>query len=199
MTTAMHEPTNQNGNTQQPQPADPPNLPVKPSLFALLFRHWRFVGVLLLLLTIAGTYLWKNIAVARAKAQAAVVIGKQGEVYLRLVAVPLVWTVRSEMLRGNYDQINQYLAQFVREPNMKEVLVARIDGKIIAATNKQREGAPLADLFPPEVQQVETITVKTEPDGTMQVTAPVMGLNEKLGILILIAAPPADNLAAPSR
>jgi hypothetical protein len=172
--------------------------PAKPSVFSLLLRHWRLVGVLLLVLAVLATYLWKNIAVSRAKAQvsrqAAVVIASHNESYLRMVAMPLAWTVRSEMLRGNNDQINQYLAQFVREPNIQELLVARADGRIVAATDKKREGAVVSDLFPPEVRQVETITVTKRPDGTILVAAPVMGLNEKLGVLILVAAPPTYTL-----
>jgi hypothetical protein len=185
-----------NDNVRQ-EPATPEQA-AKPSVFSLLLRHWRLVGVLLLVLAVITTYLWKNIAVSRAKAQvsrqAAVVIASHNESYLRLVALPLVWTVRSEMLRGNYDQINQYLAQFVREPNMKEVLVARSDGRIVAATDKKREGAVVSDLFPPEVRQMETITVTNRPDGTILVAAPVMGLNEKLGVLLLVAAPPPYTL-----
>lgn len=177
--------------------------PDKPSAVAVLVRHWRLIGVMLLVLALGGTYLWKNVAVSRAKAhltrQAASVITAHNESWLRLAVVPLVWTVRSEMLRGNHDQINQYLAQFVREPNMKEVLVAGADGRIIAATNKKREGAIVHDFFPPEVPKADTITVTTRPDGMFLVAAPIMGLNDKRGVLILVAAPPAYTLETPSR
>jgi len=173
------------------------------SQFKTLVRHWRLVGVLVLLLMVAGTYVWKNIAVSRTKAhlvqQAEQVISEQNRSYLRLAAVPLVWVVRSEMMRGNYDQVNQYLVQFVREPNMKEIVVARTDGRIVAATNKQREGAPANDFFPPEVLRTDTITVTSREDGGIMVAAPVMGLNEKLGVLILIASPPEYSLDTPSR
>jgi hypothetical protein len=36
--------------------------------------------------------------------------------------------------------------------------------------------------------------VTKRPDGTILVAAPVMGLNEKLGVLILVAAPPTYTL-----
>jgi len=178
-------------------------LPPKKSTLDILVRHWRLVGVLLLVLAVAGTYLWKNIAVSRAKAQlihqAATVIAAHNESWLRLAVVPLVWTVRNEMMKGNYDQINQYLAQFVREPNLKEVLVTRADGRIVAATDKKREGAMVTDLFPPEVPKVDTITVTTRPDGMFLVAAPIMGLNDKLGVLVLVASPPDYTLETPSR
>jgi len=169
-----------------------------PSLLVLLLRHWRLTGTALLILALIGTYVWKDVAVSRAKAniadRAAGEITRHNLSYLRLVAVPLVWMVREEMMKGNYDQINQYLARFVREPNMKEVLVVRPDGKVAAATNKKREGGPAKDLFPPETLQADTITVTTRPDGMFIVAAPVMGLNERLGVLILVAAPPEYSL-----
>jgi len=152
---------------------------------------------------VAGTYVWKNIALSRTRAhlvqQAGQVISEQNRSYLRLAAVPLVWAVRSEMMRGNYDQVNQYLAQFVREPNMKEIVVARTDGRIVAATNKQRDGAPVTDFFPPEVLRTDTITVTSREDGDLMVAAPVMGLSDKLGVLILLASPPKYSLDTPSR
>lgn len=176
---------------------------LKKSPLVILFRHWRLLGVLALVLAVAGTYLWKNVAVSRAKEQlsrqAGQVLAEQHKSFLRLAAVPLVWTIRSEMMRGNYDQINQYLAQFVREPNMKEVLVARADGRIVAASNKKRDGTMVTDLFPPETPKVDTVTVTTRQDGMFVVAAPIMGLNDKLGVLILVAAPPDYTLGAPSR
>ena len=165
----------------------------KHPLMMALARNWRTVGVLLLLLAIAGTYYWKNLAVSRARAEltkrATAVLAEQNSFYLRLVAVPLVWIVRNDMMRGNYDQLDQYLAQFVKEPNMKEVLIARVDGRIVSATNKKRQGTPVANAFPEELLRVEAITVTTLENGDFLVAAPVLGLNVKLGTLFLVATP----------
>lgn len=72
---------------------------------------------------------------------------------------------------------------------MKEVLVARADGRIVAASDKKRDGTMVTDLFPPETPKVDTVTVTTRQDGMFVVAAPIMGLNDKLGVLILVAAP----------
>jgi len=97
---------------------------------------------------------------------------------------PLVWVVRSEMMRGSFDQLNQYLAQLVKEPNMKEIIVARLDGRIVAATNKKREGTLASSAFPVDMLRVEAITVTTLENGDLLVAAPVLGLNARLGTLI---------------
>lgn len=171
----------------------------KKSFIRALFRHWRLVGVLLLALFAAGTYLWKDVAVKRAKVAAAEVIKDQARANMQLAALPLVWAVRSEMMRGNIEQVNEYLNQFVREPNMKELAVAAADGRIVAATDKRREGTPAADAFPADALKAETITAAVQKDGNILVAAPVMGLNARLGTLVMIASSPAFSLEKPSR
>lgn len=175
----------------------------KKSLIRALFRNWRLVGILLLVLFAAGTYLWKDFAVKRAKAavaeRATEVIGEQTKASLRLAAIPLVWAVRSEMMRGNMEQVNEYLNQFVKEPNMRELAVAAADGRIVAATDKRREGAPAADAYPADALKAETISAAVQKDGNILVAAPIMGLNARLGTLILLSSPPAYSLDMPSR
>ncbi|MDD3295443.1 MAG: hypothetical protein PHG20_12235, partial [Geobacteraceae bacterium] len=85
--------------------APPEKKPAGPSLLVLLLRHWRLTGTALLILALIGTYVWKDVAVSRAKAniadRAAGEITRHNLSYLRLVAVPLVWMVREEMMKGN--------------------------------------------------------------------------------------------------
>jgi hypothetical protein len=168
---------------------------------SFIVTHWRLIGCLLLVLAIAGMYLWKNIAVTCVKAQlaerAGQVIADQNRLLLRLAVVPLVWAVRTEMISGNYAQINQYLSQFVKEKNMKGIVVAKPDGTIVAATNKKLEGAPVASVFPPSVLHEDKTTVTTLENGDIMVVSPVMGLSEKLGVLILLYTPPGYSLQVP--
>ena len=113
--------------------------PEQNSKISFIVNQWRLITILILFLAVAGMYMWKNMAVKRAEVQlteqAARIITEQNSSFLRLVAVPLVWAVRSEMIRNNYDQINQYLTQFVKEKNMKEIVVAKPDGTMVVATN----------------------------------------------------------------
>lgn len=173
------------------------------SFIGALFRHWRLSSFVLLALFAAGTYLWKDMAVKRAKAEvaerAAEAIVEQARAGLRLAALPLVWAVRSEMISGNMYQVKEYLNQFVREPNMKELAVASADGSIVAATDKKREGAPAADSYPEDALKTDTISASLDKDGNILVTAPVMGLNARLGTLIILSAPPVFALDKPAR
>lgn len=176
-------------------------LPPKKSIADMLERHWQLLVMLLLVLVIAGTYIWKNVAVSSAKTEltqlATQVIGEQNRSHLRLVSIPLVWAIRSEMIRGNYDQVNQYLTQFVKEPGMKEIIVAGPDGKGVVATNKKREGAYVTDSFQQDLLQKDTATVSALENGEILVTAPIMGLNSRLGTLILVCSAPSYSLEKP--
>jgi hypothetical protein len=175
----------------------------KRSVTRSLFRHWRLSGFVLLALFAAGTYLWKDMAVKRAQAavaeRAAGAMSEQARAGLRLAALPLVWAVRSEMISGNMYQVKEYLNQFVREPNMKELAVASADGSIVAATDKKREGTPAADSFPEDALKADTISASLDKDGNILVVAPVMGLNARLGTLIILSSPPVFALEKPAR
>ena len=95
---------------------------------------------------------------------------------------------------GNYDQINQYLISFVREPHVQDVVLAKADGVILLATNKRLEGTPVTDSFPASVLQVEKATVSSLEGRGLMSASPVMGLNRKLGVLIVVYAAPTFTL-----
>ena len=168
---------------------------------SFIVAQWRLIIILLLVIAVAGMYVWKNIAVNRATVQLTEeggrIITDQNRKFLRLAVVPLVWAVRSEMIRENYDQINLYLNQFVKEQNMKEIVVAKPDGAIVVSTNKKFEGKPVTDIFPASVLQEDKLMVSTLENGDIMVASPVMGLSTKVGVLILLYTPESYNLQAP--
>ena len=172
--------------------------PEQKDAVGILKRQWHVLLIIILLVALGGMYLWKNNAVNSAReevtAQAARVIAERNTEFLRLVSVPLVWAVRGEMMRGNYDQINQYLINFVREPHVQDVILAKADGVILLATNKRLEGTPVTDSFPASVLQVEKATVSSLEGRGLMSASPVMGLNRKLGVLIVVYAPPKSIL-----
>jgi hypothetical protein len=109
--------------------------------------------------------------------------------FLRLTTVPLVWAVRKEMILENYGQINEYATSFVKERNMQQLVLVKADGTIVVATDKKIEGAPAKDVFPPQVLEPNDISITEDKNGNLQVAAPIMGLNARLGVLILIYKP----------
>lgn len=160
------------------------------------------IGILIILLI--GMYFWKTLAVRsvekKVEAQKAQIVEKSRQVitdktkyFLRLTATPFIWAIRKEMLRENYEQINEYLVQFVKEPHIKQVLIARSDGTIIVATDKKLEGTALSSLHPQQLIGADEIVLSDDKSGNILVVAPVMGFNKKLGVFLMVYEPEKIN------
>ena len=98
----------------------------------------------------------------------------------------------------NYNQINEYLNRFVKEPNIRQILVVKSDGTISVATDKKVEGAPFSSLFPQALIEQNEISISDDGKGNIRVVAPIMGLNAKLGLLIMIYEAGKINIEAAS-
>lgn len=150
-------------------------------------------------------FFWKVFAVQGVektmRAQQAALVEKSQQVlsgqtrhFLRMTTVPLIWAVRKEMLQDNYGQINEYLTSFVRERNVQQILLVKADGVIAVATDKKIEGSPASSFYPAPTFENNDIDIVEDKDGHLQVVAPVMGLNARLGTLILIYKPEKAGL-----
>ncbi len=169
--------------------------------FARLIRgfaaKWKLKGILILMLLIAGMYGWRNLSVRRiekeTKKQAAQITEATGErlleknrALLRLTSIPLSWVVRMEMPKGNYENIDQYFKQIIKEDNFKVILLADVDGKIIVSTDRRMEGAHLSEYYPADLLEQYETTVRQLNEEDLIVVTPVIGLTAKLGALIMV-------------
>ena len=169
-------------------------------------KYFYVVGLLVVFVLIM--YSWKTIAVKniqkRMEAQQVQLIEKSQQVitektryFLRLTTTPFVWAIRKEMLRENYDQINEYLNQFVKEPHIKQILVIKADGTIAIATDKKLEGVAFSSLYPNELMEKNEIVITDDKNGNILVVSPIMGLNKKLGMFLMAYEPEKIKIDAP--
>lgn len=158
-------------------------------------KYLYMIGILVVLLFI--TYLWKTIALKniqkQMEAQQIELIEKSQQVitektryFLRLTTTTFVWAIRKEMFRENYEQINEYLNQFVKEPHIKQILVVKSDGTVAVATDKKLEGVAFSSLYPNELMEKNEIVITDDKNGNILVVAPIMGLTKKLGMFFMI-------------
>jgi len=92
------------------------------------------------------------------------------------------WAIRSELTRENKEQVNQFFMSFIKEPGVSKVeFVNSPDGKVTLSTNKKDEGS----VFPNQVALITTETINYRNDSVLSVVTPVMGLNNKLGVLVI--------------
>lgn len=92
------------------------------------------------------------------------------------------WSVRSELLRNNTENLNQLLTVFVKEGGADLVQLIKPDDKtVLLSSDKKFEGKPyLGNLN----FQLKESTVEREKNNVKIIT-PVMGFNNMIGILIV--------------
>jgi len=145
------------------------------------------------LLVVIVTYLWKDMQGKRNTAQ---VIGMAGEQVtirqqemLQLMAKPLVWSIRAEMLRGNLEQVNILITDMVKEKNFQYIHLVEPDGKVLLSTNKRLEGQSLKGEIDAALLSTESPVAKRNDEKQLVVAAPVMGVDRRLATLVFCYQP----------
>lgn len=103
----------------------------------------------------------------------------------RQFGMALAWAVRGEMIRSNLDQVDQFFGEIVKLPNTERVLLVGSDGTVQVSTDRRHLGVQAATLVAPEALLLPEVTVRSEADGTRLLVIPVMGLNARLGTVIV--------------
>jgi len=92
------------------------------------------------------------------------------------------WAIRSELTRENKEQVNQFFLNFIKEPGVRKVeFVNALDGRVALSTNKKDEGL----VFPNQVALATTEIINYRNDSVLSIVSPVMGLNNKIGVLVI--------------
>ena len=103
---------------------------------------------------------------------------------IKLVAKPLVWNIRAEMLRNNMEQVSILMTDMVRDNTIQYVHLIDTNGLVLLSTNKKLEGQIITNEFDSSLlKTTEPTTLVIE--NIVQVAAPVMGVDRQLGVLIL--------------
>lgn len=162
------------------------------------------ITVIIGLVLISAVWIWKSIEVSnltkKAETEKAALIREanlqimqvHGE-HLRLLAKPFVWALRTEMLQGNMNQVNLYMSDMVKEPNIQQIIVANDKGIVVASTNKKDEKQPFSSVA--KGAGITSNEIKIDTSGSMIVmTSPIMGFNSRLGTLLIRYAVPETKL-----
>ena len=99
-----------------------------------------------------------------------------------LVSKVFSWAVRSDMMRNNFDQANQYIDQITKESTVTKAYAIDSDNNtIILSTAKDEVGLPVSDIT---LLQITETTVQTVNNVTRFIT-PITGLNREIGISVI--------------
>lgn len=104
---------------------------------------------------------------------------------LKLTTKSLVWAVRSELVRENYEQVGQYFNQFVKAPQVETVTLIRPDGTVWLSSDKKSEGKDFVGPVPVKIGGGDAMTVDASDTEIVEIAAPVMSLDSRLGTLVV--------------
>ncbi|MEQ9426755.1 MAG: hypothetical protein RJQ09_20190 [Cyclobacteriaceae bacterium] len=108
-----------------------------------------------------------------------------GSEYLGLMTKTFAWAIRAEMIKENYDQINLYIIQLIREKNVREVIVTDENGLIVASSNKKFEQQDFSTFYSPDLIASKEVTTSFTEDNTIILTSPIMSFNDQLGNIMI--------------
>lgn len=114
-------------------------------------RKTLLITILVAIILIVAMWIWKSISTNnleeqvtvnqnKLKQQTKTIIAQTHADHLKLLAKPFVWSIRTEMMKGNNDQINIYMNEMVREKNFQRIMVLNNKYAIVSSTNKKDEG-----------------------------------------------------------
>jgi len=152
------------------------------------------VGIALVL--IAAIWIWKSVEInslkeqaityrQNLKEQAIVRIIQTHEEHLKLLAKPLVWAVRGEMMQGNMNQVNLFANDMVKEKNFQRIVIANDRGIIVSSTNKKDEGREFTTVGKQDYLSSNTTIVEAINDSIVVMSSPIMGVNNRLGTFMI--------------
>ena len=159
------------------------------SFWRMIIKHTTLTVILLPLFALIVVYVWKESQNSRQQSVIMKVASQQMEKnqqdLLKIIAKPLVWDIRSEMLRGNMEQVDLLISDLVKEKNFRYIHLIAPNGNVIMSTNKGLEGKQIGDEIIANLLLVESPSIVELADKIMVVAAPVMGIDRRLATLVM--------------
>jgi len=101
---------------------------------------------------------------------------------IEFVTTVFSWSVRSEMLRGNIDNLNQLFNVFIKDSGASLIqLINAEDNTILISSDKKFEGGKFNIPSDINLNGPTTVTGSSK----VIVYTPVMGFNERIGLLMV--------------
>jgi len=160
-------------------------------------------GVIIVLF--AALWFWKAVEIKNLKQEnekketllkqkASELLSQSDYKYLKLLAKPYVWAIRTEMMKGNIEAVNLYANDMVKEKSFQTITVVDDKGMVISSTNKKLEGKAYASIGNAAYLSSDSTLANRVNDATLEISSPVMGFNKRIGTLIFSYMPPKAEL-----
>jgi len=105
---------------------------------------------------------------------------------IALFAVPLAWSVRKELIKQNYEQIDEYFNQLVKRKGFGLIMLVDPSGTVRVSTDRKIQGSSFYLRYPGyRLDAPGTVSYRVR-EGESLYLVPVMGLNEKIGTIAFL-------------
>ncbi len=105
---------------------------------------------------------------------------------LQLFSLPLAWSVRKELMRSNYEQIDEYFSEMIKRKGFGIIMLIDPSGIIKVSTDRKLQGSSFSLRYPQMKLSALVPVSYAVPEGKSMFLVPVMGLNEKIGTIAFI-------------
>ncbi len=106
------------------------------------------------------------------------------------------WAVRSEMLRSNLEQVDNYMTDLVKKADLKNISAVKTDGIVVLSTDKKFEGSVYPGPVANELTQINNVVTRTGENGDVISICPIMGLDNRMGTIIITYTPQKNIFVA---
>lgn len=145
--------------------------------------------VLIGLLAVVLVYFGKEIQIKLQKRAviktANVQLLENNEAMLKVLSKSVDWSIRSEMMRGNMEQVDLLMTELVKDSHFQYIHLVGQDGNIMLSTNKKQEGQPIETKDVKSALAADSTLFINEGDTLITVVSPVMGFDKRLGTLVM--------------
>jgi len=105
---------------------------------------------------------------------------------MALFAVPLAWSVRKELIKQNYEQIDDYFGQLIKRKGFSLIMLVDPSGIVRVSTDRKIQGNSFTLRYPGfRLDHMATVSYRVV-EGQSLFLVPVMGLNEKIGTVAFL-------------
>lgn len=157
-------------------------------LLKFIMRHKFYVGLVLVIIVVLGwAFIKMAIMESDFKEEKAQVISSYetkldslNSNRLTLTATAFSWAIRSELLRENKEQINQFFNEFIKYPDIVKLQLINSESSVIElSTDKKDVGTKFSNYS--SLQDLKVISDSTN----INIVTPISGLNKKIGIFVM--------------
>lgn len=154
------------------------------------FKKPSTVFIIILILAWATTYLFMNFThsseIKSMKRNAAEKMYELETNWLKQSVIPLVWAIRSEMLRNNKENIDKYQNDFVKFPGVRNIMIVDNDGTIIISTDRKYVDKKFTSEFDAGFLSHNDFYIIADKDKSLiKASNPILGIDRRLGTLFL--------------